>query len=200
MNLLNMLRLLSIDPGVTHLGWCVARGRTSHGVSSGTKGASMEVLAHGTEDTTRPCRVPGCAIPKTRELWDRLGHTWAHTLREHAEAADHVLVERQPPGGLGEVVSFVYERVGLGKIVRIHPRSMHKFYGIGHYDYDGRKVCTEAIAANWIPDLRGGGDERVHDVADAVAMAWFFLSTRAPPPPPAVAPHDWMDAFRHDSP
>ena len=178
-----MLRILSIDPGIVNLGWCLARGLP--------RGA-MGVVAHGCEDCTKT--IPGCAPPRSRELWDRLTHVYEHRLRDHAEAADVILCERQPIGGLSEVVSYFYSK-HPDKLERVHPRSMHCFYNIQAYDYDGRKRCTQTIAKNFIPELCCGSlgpGRRAHDVADAVAQAWFWLSTRPhTPPTERVVVHDW---------
>lgn len=177
--------ILAIDPGILNLGWVLVRGRHR----DGRRPAEMAVVRHGLENLTRPCREPGCTLPRSRELWDRLGHTHAVPCDE----ADVIVVERQPPGGLGEVVSFFYERHGP-KVVRVHPRSMHAFYGISGFNYDGRKACVENIARNWLAFK--GTENRCHDIADAACMAFFYLST-TPPPHPTVAPPHWMDAFRY---
>ena len=186
------MRLLSIDPGVVNLGWAVVQGCRE----------SMRVVAYGCENTTRACTVRGCRLPRTRELWDRLEHTYAHVLAPHAAAADRILLERQPPGGLGEVVSFFYSK-HKDKVVRIHPRSMHAHFRIGHHDYDGRKACTERLASQWIPELldpRAPTARRVHDVADAVAMAQFYFATTLPPQRAPVGADDWLGRFAYKPP
>ena len=183
------MRILSIDPGVVNLGWRGVEGRCGNSAQK----PLMNVVAYVCENTTRACTVRGCTLPKTRELWDRLEHTYAHALRDHAEAADHIVLERQPPGGLGEVVSFFYSK-HKGKVIRVHPRSMHAHFGISGYDYDGRKGRTEALAPQWIPELVGSM-HRAHDVADAVAMAWYFFETEREPAA-HVASHEWMDRFK----
>ena len=191
-----MLRILSIDAGILNLGWCVADACPRLG--------QITVCAYGNEDVTEPCRVPGCTLPHTKELWDRLGHVHEHTLRGYAEEADHVLLERQPPGGLGEVTAFFYSKY-RAKTTYVHPRSMHRFYGMGSMTYDKRKEhVLHEVTSRWIPDLDCGPGRRGHDVADAVCMVNFFCSTarrptRTPPPPPTTTTttaFTWMDEFQ----
>ena len=186
------VRVVAIDPGIVNLAWVVA--------TVSFNPVRMVVMAYGNEDTTRECVVPGCGLKRSRELWDRLRHTDEHVIRPHAATADHVLVERQPPQGLGEVSSFFYSRYPQTELV--HPRSVHKYFGIGGFDYAGRKVMSVKIAQNWIPDLSCGG-RRTHDVADAVCIAWYWANAQAPPPAPAARPKcpatQWMDVFKYDN-
>ena len=182
------MRVLSIDPGIVNLGWCVAVGEP--------RGTDMQIETYGSEDVTRSCYRPDCDLPRTRELWDRLEHAYAHVLEPHCTAVDRIVIERQPPGGLTEVVSFFYSK-HRAKVNIVHPCSMHTFYGIGGHPYDDRKRCTEAIAAKWVTDLHCGDGRRVHDVADAVAFAWYFLCAVEPPPPTIPPPPHAWDAFRY---
>ena len=203
-------RILAIDAGILNLGWAVAE-YTTHRVSD------LRVLAYGNEDVTRACRVEGCSLPHSRELWDRLHHTHAHVLRDYAEEADTVLLERQPPGGLGEVTAFFYSMY-RDKATYIHPRSMHTHYGMGHLGYDDRKRHMLGVARQWVPHLDCGVDRRTHDVADALGMMGFWLhrqqnpvvpgrqrTTGRPTPrctlvspvvSPPVSPPHWMDRFK----
>ena len=185
-------RIVAVDPGILNLAWVAA--------TVTFRPVRMTVTAYGNEDVTRPCAVPGCELRRSRELWDRLRHTDEHVIRAHAARADHVLLERQPPQGLGEVTGFFYSRYPTAAFV--HPRSVHKFLGVGGFGYEGRKVMSVKIARNWIPDLDCGEGRRMHDVADAVCMVWFWAHQQAAPvlgpQGRPVAPTAWMDAFRHD--
>jgi hypothetical protein len=186
------MRIVAIDPGILNLAWVAA--------TLTFRPLRMTVDAYGNEDVTRPCAVRGCELRHTRELWDRLAHVDAHTIRAYAAVADRVLLERQPPGGLGEVTGFFYSRYPTATFV--HPRSVHKFLGIGGFGYDGRKVMSVKIARAWIPALNCGPDRRTHDVADAACMAWFWANQQVVPvmgpDKRAVVPEAWMDVFRHE--
>lgn len=147
----------------------------------------IEVRTYGNVDITRETR--------SRELWDRLVDVEARLLGPLAREADVVLIERQPPTGIGTITAFWYSRY-RDKIVLVHPRSVHKMFGMGHLSYDMRKRASVDIASKFIPDLgAGGGGRRVHDVADALVMICFHVrATRVQPV--AKPPHEWMDAFK----
>lgn len=87
--------------------------------------------------------------------------------------ADQVLIERQPPGGITSVEVLLHY-IFRHKAILISPVSMHKHFGIGHLDYEGRKERTELIASKYIKDSPYYERlERKHDVADALCMILF---------------------------
>ena len=162
----------------------------------------MTIDAYGNENITKSCTTRGCRLRRSRELWDRLTHADEHVIRPHASRADYVLLERQPPGGLGEVTGFFYSQY-LASAIFVHPRSVHKFFGIGGYSYDGRKIMSVNIARKWIPCIDSGENKnrRMHDVADAVCIAWYWASIQMTPvlgsDDKPVHPAAWMDVFKY---
>jgi hypothetical protein len=199
-------KVLAIDAGILNLGWACMRGQAPgrHVPAARRRPQHFEVTTYGSEDTTQSCRVRDCKLPRTNELWDRLAHTHEHVLQEWCHWADHIVLERQPPGGLGEVNAFFYN-LYRDKVTKVSPRSVHCFFGIQGFDYDGRKVATTTISRDWVDtDIDCGRGRRVHDVADALAMGYYFLATKAPHPAPSstsslvVMPGAWMDRFMYD--
>ena len=109
-------RILAIDPGIVNLAWASVQITSLDPVA-------LAVRAYGNEDVTRRCRRPDCALDKTSvELWDRLTHVDAHVIGPEIARADRVLLERQPPGGLGEVTAFFYAHY-RDKVEFVPPRA-----------------------------------------------------------------------------
>ena len=69
-------------------------------------------------------------------------------------------------------------------VVRVHPRSFHKFFHITHLDYESRKERVCEIAAGWIDDpslqQRFANMYRKHDVADAILFCYHTFDKRKP--------------------
>lgn len=64
----------------------------------------------------------------------------------------------------------------------VSPVSMHKHYGIGHLDYDGRKDAVVEIAVPHLRHLSGFTSQvRQHDMADALLMVMFHVDTTLRP-------------------
>ena len=120
-------------------------------------------------------RIPAseCTIPHTCETCDRV----AHFIQEYEpffNEADHVLIERQPLTGLKDVEALIMSRY-RSKVTLVSPNKMHKFFGIGRFDYDKRKEKTEEIAHEHLGHLESYTfNTRCHDMADSACMTLFF--------------------------
>ena len=83
------------------------------------------------------------------------------------DAADKILIERQPPGGF-QNIEILLHYMFKDKVTLVSPVSMHTHFGMRHLDYDQRKERTVSIAEKYIE-----GEipyERKHDIADALCM------------------------------
>ena len=118
----------------------------------------------------------GCA---SRETADRVS-TMVERYRTLFDTSEVVLIERQPLTGLTgveEVLFYMFRQ----KCQKVSPNSMHKFFAIGHLDYEGRKVQTVARARPWLKDHEGWvrNSERLHDMADAMCIIlWWWEHNR----------------------
>lgn len=109
-----------------------------------------------------------CKIPHTNETSDLISH-FIQEYQDLFDQADQILVERQPPGGLKNVESLLHY-IFRDKVKLVSPVSMHKHFGMGHLDYEQRKLRTESIASKYI-DL--STFTRKHDISDALCMILF---------------------------
>jgi len=95
-------------------------------------------------------------------------------VEDHQEvfnAADKILIERQPPGGFTNI-EILLHYMFKDKVSLISPVSMHTHFGMRHLDYDQRKERTVSIAEKYI-----SGEipyERKHDIADALCMIVYY--------------------------
>lgn len=109
---------------------------------------------------------------ETPELSDMI-HEFVTTYSDMFCQADQILIERQPPGGISSVEVLLHY-IFRHKAILISPVSMHKHFGIGHLDYEERKVRTESIASKYIKESPYYERlERKHDIADALCMILF---------------------------
>lgn len=91
--------------------------------------------------------------------------------REWFDAAEHILIERQPPGGF-QNIEVLLHYMFKDKVTLVHPVSMHTHFGMRHLNYEERKERTTSIAEKYIK-----GEvpyERKHDIGDALCMIVYF--------------------------
>lgn len=84
--------------------------------------------------------------------------------------ADHILIERQPPGGF-QNIEVLLHYMFKDKATLVNPVSLHVHFGMRHLSYEERKERTTSIAEKYIK-----GDipyERKHDIGDALCMIIF---------------------------
>jgi hypothetical protein len=86
-------------------------------------------------------------------------------------AADKILIERQPPGGFTNI-EILLHYMFKDKVSLISPVSMHTHFGMRHLDYDQRKKRTVSIAEKYI--VEEIPYERKHDIADALCMIVYY--------------------------
>ena len=120
-----------------------------------------------------------CKIPHTNETCDRVAH-FIQEYRPMFGEADKILIERQPPMGLKDIEALLMSAF-RDKTILISPNSMHKHFGISHYDYEQRKEKTVGVATDHIGHIYDfQAVERKHDIADAVCLVLFYIKTKIP--------------------
>lgn len=163
------MKLVGIDVGYKNIGLVMADCQNEKVSVEFFKRINISILDHN--------RVSfcNCKIPHTNELSDLIAH-FVQEYKEIFDAADQIIVERQPPGGLTNVETLLHY-IFRDKVILVSPVSMHKHFGMGHLDYDNRKIRTEEIAGKYM-DL--SNLTRKHDVADAFCMIMYqnFLNRK----------------------
>lgn len=152
------------------------------GVDIGFKNVGL-ILTHCVREKVEPLFVKkvdlshykctsNCNLYHTNDLADLISH-FVVQYKDIFDKADQIVIERQPPGGLKDVESLLYY-IFRDKSILISPVSMHKHFGMGHLDYEGRKERTEQIASHYLKDDAYFMNlERKHDIADALCMVLF---------------------------
>lgn len=170
-------RLAAFDVGIVHLGLAVCEGPS--------------VIHSSLNDLT--CiphrRVPraACTLGHTCMLVDRVAH-FLQEIEPLLLRCDAALVEQQPPGGHQAVEQLLVlglrNLLGHERVHMVSPVGLHRFWGIRHLDYEGRKAALERALGKleergqlqWVEGAGVGHLPRRHDVLDAVAMCWFYRS------------------------
>lgn len=166
------ITVLSIDIGIQHLGMVLSRIDKDY--------TFREILWIDLVDiTVFTCDRSTCKLYHDKTFVDWMSHI-LEKYREIFEKANYVLIERQPPQGL-----VVVEQILFGcmrdKAILISPNSVHKFFGIGQYDYDGRKLASVNISKRYIPEGFGkklGIYDRIHDISDCVLFTIFWCQKK----------------------
>jgi hypothetical protein len=117
-----------------------------------------------------------CKLGHTKTSTDRLQH-FVQERRTWFDRCDRVLIERQPIMGHTDVEQLLYLTF-RNKAELVSPNSMHKFFNISGYTYEGRKIMTVQIADQLLPPDRFPeyhALERQHDVADALCLLLFWI-------------------------
>ena len=118
-----------------------------------------------------------CKLHHTNELCDMISHfvqEYGHIIDD----ADHLLLERHPPGGLTNVEALLMH-IYRDKVRLIAPVSMHKHFSISHLEYEERKVKTEELAFPYLMEFTNYMYQtRKHDMADAMCMVMYYVNER----------------------
>ena len=101
-----------------------------------------------------------------------------HFIQEHQElfnVADIILVERQPPMGLVNIMDLLFTKF-RDKVKLINPGSIHKFFKMTKCDYELRKIESQIIANEYLNTfVNFQNNERKHDISDAMLMILFYF-------------------------
>jgi hypothetical protein len=170
--------VMSIDIGILHLGISVATLDEEYNM--------IEIIWIDLIDITEFIHKWGvspkeCLLYHTKTLCDWLNHTYQENI-DFFEKADYILIERQPiPEGFTAVEQLIFSR-WRDKAFLVHPRSVHKYFNMGYYEYDQRKVISEKIARAEItnPDLQKqlGYYNRAHDITDSILIILYWINIK----------------------
>ncbi len=125
-----------------------------------------------------------CKLFHAKTMCDYLEHVF-QMHQAIFDAADHLLIERQPPQGLVAVEQLIFSKY-RHKAELISPNAMHSWMGWRkmNYDYEQRKIKSVEYAAPYLRkdrDYLAGYFEacsRQHDIADAICLFFFWLEQR----------------------
>lgn len=168
--------ILSIDIGIHHLGLSAGY------VDKGWKlleitWVDMVDITQFTHNLVDNC---DCKLYHGNTIADRMEHIFQEYYPVFNEA-DYILIERQPINGLVAVEQIIYYR-WREKCCLVSPRSMHKHFCIGSYDYEQRKQRTMYFAERQIWHERAiqryQSFERKHDISDSICIMVFWLAKR----------------------
>lgn len=171
--------VLSIDIGIHHLGISVGLVNEEYNLVEIAWVDMLDITKYTHE---RELKDTKCSLRHTKSIADWLEHIF-HEHKPIFEDVNYILVERQPvPYGLVAIEQLIYYR-WRDKCHLVHPRSMHKYFKIGHYDYEQRKEMTIKIAISridWHPRAteRYEKFERQHDISDSICLMIFWLKKK----------------------
>ena len=170
--------VMSLDIGIKHLGISVTLLNEDYSI--------MQIVWIDLVDIQVFSHVDGvsreeCDLGHTKTFCDWMNHVFQNNIVIF-EMADIILIERQPPIGLVGIEQLIFSR-WRNKAVLISPNSMHKFFQIGHFDYEQRKCKTEQITHKYLNEYSNLSDkycsyERRHDIADSLCMTLFWISKK----------------------
>lgn len=173
----------SIDIGVKHLGICLAELTPEYKFE--------QIIWFDLIDLTSFVHLDEksreiCPLHHKKIICDYLEHVFY--LNHHLfEISKHILIERQPPGGITSVEQLIMYKY-RDKSILISPVSMHCKFGWNTLcaDYEKRKElsCEKALEI-----LENGKRKylvndfenltRQHDVADAICMILFWVKYKS---------------------
>ena len=191
---MSSLKVLSIDIGITNLGYVYSQFNIDTQFGSRYKAniynENVELnLKSSKQDITiidcnrvditnvKHCRVPFhlCKLHHDRCIPDYLDHFIQET--SYFEQADVILLERQPPVGITNVQDLLF-RLFRDKVKMISPSSVHKYFGMPSCDYDGRKRLSEELSSSYLCNFTSFTNNiRRHDIADAMLMTIYHYKT-----------------------
>ena len=159
-----------IDVGILNLGMVVATVTEEWEVKEVQSAHRIDITICKHSSVARK----DCKLYHTRDAVDRV----AHFIQDYCEVlgdADHLLIERQPPGGLVHIEQLLYAAF-RDKGVLVSPNRMHHHFRLSS-DYDQRKKETVLIAEPYLKHLAAWTElaDRRHDISDAACLMLSWL-------------------------
>jgi hypothetical protein len=170
--------ILCIDIGVHHLG--LAALICDHNTWKFDKIIGVDLINITEYIHPDGVSIKDCPLEHSRTFTDWMEHVFVYYECVFTRV-EKILIERQPPGGFVAVEQLIFSKY-RDKCELIAPNSVHKFFHIGGYDYEGRKEKVVEIARKYmeLPLVRAEFEsfERKHDMADAICFGIFWLSKK----------------------
>lgn len=158
--------LLGVDVGYSHLALALLSVRDDYTQPHVSGFALINLASHVHR------RVPAatCTLHHSAMTVDKVAHV-VQEFGDWLDAAEEVIIERQPPGGMTDVEQLLVAST-RNKARLMAPQTMHAHLGLSRLNYEQRKRATEAFASSLCPALQAHtGLRRKHDIADAVCLA-----------------------------
>jgi hypothetical protein len=182
------MRLTALDVGIHHL--AVVSFRTPRDWSEDLLPEHLEFAELVNVSEMKHERVPrwACQLHHAREISDWLDHVVQEREEYFSPNVERILVERQPPEGIKSVEQYLFKRF-RDRVQLVAPIHVQTVLGFRiKNEYDARKsavvrLCWDFLVrafpslANRSPD-EITDEERLHDVADAIAIARSFYLDR----------------------
>jgi len=176
--------VLSVDIGIHHLALVLLElHRETYDIHDVVWFELVDITRFQHLDATH---AKQCPLAHTKTVADWLAHLFALN-QELFDTCDHILIERQPPGGQLAVEQLFFFHFRQ-KAILIHPRSVHRFFGwiysavdnaeerYAHRKIQSTKVLRRRLGLSPRSWLLCDFDRlaRQHDLADAYCQAVFF--------------------------
>lgn len=189
------LKVLSIDIGITNLGFVYSRvdfyppepesrhkakiKNDNYILNCDQIKKYIQILDCNRVDITKVhhsrVKFCDCMLHHDRCIPDYLDHFVQET--PHFQECDILLLERQPPTGITNVQDLLFKQF-RDKVVLVHPASMHSYFDLPG-DYDLRKVKSEQLSFGYLAQSHNFlNNIRRHDISDAMLMTLFYYKTK----------------------
>jgi hypothetical protein len=183
---MSFLKVLSIDIGITNLGYVYSIFDLDNEINSikinfmKTNNDFIEIVKCDRVDITnvKHHRIPFCEC--------KLHHDYCipdyveHFIQEHQEMfseSDVIIIERQPPTGITNVQDLIFSKF-RDKVQLISPNKIHKYFNMSK-DYSIRKKESETISEYYLSRFKKFTNNiRKHDISDAMLMLIYFYSLK----------------------
>jgi hypothetical protein len=183
---MNFLKVLSIDIGITNLGYVYSVFDLNNETNSlklnfmKTNNDFIEIISCDRVDITniKHSKISFCDC--------KLHHDYCipdyvdHFIQENQEMfleSDYVIIERQPPTGITNVQDLLFSKF-RNKVLLISPNKIHKYFNMSK-DYSIRKKESETISEYYLSKFKKfTNNHRKHDISDAMLMLIYFYSLK----------------------
>jgi hypothetical protein len=183
---MNFLKVLSIDIGITNLGYVYSIFDLNNDINSikinfmKNNNHFIEIINCDRVDITnvKHYKVPFCNC--------KLHHDYCipdyvdHFIQENEEMfleSDYIIIERQPPTGITNVQDLIFSKF-RDKVYLISPNKIHKYFNMSK-DYSIRKKESETISEFYLSKFKKfTNNYRKHDISDAMLMLIYFYSVK----------------------
>jgi hypothetical protein len=183
------MKVLSIDIGITNLGYCYSEIQFPEITGSKYKSLKLNesysflevnkyisVLSCNRVDITKvkhnTVKFCDCTLHHERCIPDYLDH-FIQEYQMLFNECDVLLLERQPPVGITNVQDLLFTKF-RNKVTLISPNTVHKYFGLPT-DYSERKIVSETIAGEFLVNFeKFTQNSRKHDISDSLLMTIYY--------------------------
>ena len=183
---MNFLKVLSIDVGITNLGYVYSIFDLNNEINTlklefiKTNNDFIEIISCDRVDITNikhsKVSLCDCKLHHDYCIPDYIDH-FIQENQEMFSEADYVIIERQPPTGITNVQDLLFSKF-RNKVHLISPNKIHKYFNMSK-DYSIRKKESETISEYYLSKFKKfTNNHRKHDISDAMLMLIYFYSLK----------------------